>query len=40
MRQVKSYVAQIDYGTGSMRVEQVLTMPTPAPRGGGGRDRR
>jgi glyoxylase-like metal-dependent hydrolase (beta-lactamase superfamily II) len=35
-RQVKSYVAQIDYTTGSMRIEQVLTMPTPAPRGGGG----
>ena len=36
MRQVKSYVAQIDYGTHSMRIEQVLTMPTPPPRGGGG----
>lgn len=36
MRQVKSYVAQIDYGPGAMRVEQVMTMPTPAPRGGGG----
>jgi glyoxylase-like metal-dependent hydrolase (beta-lactamase superfamily II) len=36
MRQVKSYVLQIDYNSGAMRVEQVLTMPTPAPRGGGG----
>ena len=36
MRQVKSYVAQIEYGPGAMRIEQVLTMPTPAPRGGGG----
>jgi len=36
MRQVKSYVAQIEYGPGAMRVEQVLKMPTPAPRGGGG----
>jgi glyoxylase-like metal-dependent hydrolase (beta-lactamase superfamily II) len=35
-RQVKSYEAQIEYGPGAMRVEQVLTMPTPAPRGGGG----
>jgi glyoxylase-like metal-dependent hydrolase (beta-lactamase superfamily II) len=35
MRVVKSYTAQIEFGTGSMRVEQVLTMPTPAPRGGG-----
>lgn len=34
-RQIKSYTAQIEYGTNSMRVEQVLTMPTPAPRGGG-----
>jgi glyoxylase-like metal-dependent hydrolase (beta-lactamase superfamily II) len=32
---VKSYVAQIEYGPGAMRIEQVLTMPTPAPRGGG-----
>lgn len=36
MRQVKDYALQIDYGSGAMRVEQVLTMPTPAPRGGGG----
>ena len=36
MRQVKEYTVQIDYGPGAMRVEQVLTMPTPAPRGGGG----
>ena len=36
MRQVKDYILQIDYGPGAMRVEQVLTMPTPAPRGGGG----
>ena len=35
-RQVKSYEAQIEYGPGAMRIEQVLTMPTPAPRGGGG----
>jgi glyoxylase-like metal-dependent hydrolase (beta-lactamase superfamily II) len=35
-RQVKSYLAQIESGTNSMRIEQVLTMPTPAPRGGGG----
>ena len=34
-RQIKSYTAQIEYGTNSMRIEQVLTMPTPAPRGGG-----
>ncbi len=35
-RQVKSYEAQIEYGPGAIRIEQVLTMPTPAPRGGGG----
>jgi glyoxylase-like metal-dependent hydrolase (beta-lactamase superfamily II) len=35
-RQVKSYEAQIEYGPGAMRIEQVQTMPTPAPRGGGG----
>src|SRR5687768_1425811 len=35
-RQVKSYVAQLEYGPGAMKIEQVLTMPTPAPRGGGG----
>jgi glyoxylase-like metal-dependent hydrolase (beta-lactamase superfamily II) len=34
-RQVKSYVAEIEYGPGAMKIEQVLTMPTPAPRGGG-----
>ena len=32
---MKSYVVQIDYNRGAMRVEQVLTMPTPQPRGGG-----
>ena len=36
MRQVKEYTLHIDYGPGAMRIEQVLTMPTPAPRGGGG----
>ena len=36
MRNIKSYRIGLDYGTGSMRVEQVLTMPAPAPRGGGG----
>ena len=35
-RAIKSYQVSLDYGTGSMRVEQVLTMPAPAPRGGGG----
>ena len=35
-RTIKSYQISLDYGTGSMRVEQVLTMPNPAPRGGGG----
>jgi glyoxylase-like metal-dependent hydrolase (beta-lactamase superfamily II) len=34
-RGVKSYRVQLNYGTQSMRVEQVLTMPTPQPRGGG-----
>jgi len=34
-RQIKNYTAQIEYGTNSMRIEQLLTMPTPAPRGGG-----
>ena len=34
-RVVKSYIAEIEYGSNSMRIEQVLTMPTPAPRGGG-----
>ncbi len=36
LRNIKSYQASIDYGSGAMRVEQVLTMPSPAPRGGGG----
>jgi glyoxylase-like metal-dependent hydrolase (beta-lactamase superfamily II) len=31
----KSYQTSIDYGSGAMRVEQVMTMPTPQPRGGG-----
>ena len=35
-RQVKSYDAQIEYAPGAIRIDQVLTMPTPAPRGGGG----
>ena len=35
-RVVKSYTAQIEFVTSSMRIEQVLTMPAPAPRGGGG----
>lgn len=35
LRPVKSYRADIEFGTGSMRVEQVLTMPVPQPRGGG-----
>lgn len=34
-RPIKSYQVSLDYGTQSMRVEQVLTMPTPQPRGGG-----
>ena len=34
-RQIKSYTAQIEYVTNSMRIEQVVTMPTPAPRCGG-----
>jgi glyoxylase-like metal-dependent hydrolase (beta-lactamase superfamily II) len=36
LRAIKNYQVTLDYGTGSMRVEQVLTMPTPQPRGGGG----
>ena len=35
VRPVKSYQVNLDYGSNSMRVEQVLTMPTPQPRGGG-----
>ena len=35
VRPIKSYQAYVDYGSNSMRVEQVLTMPTPQPRGGG-----
>ena len=35
VRPIKSYQVYIDYGSNSMRVEQVLTMPTPQPRGGG-----
>jgi glyoxylase-like metal-dependent hydrolase (beta-lactamase superfamily II) len=35
LRTVKSYQATIDYGSGAMRVDQVMTMPTPQPRGGG-----
>lgn len=35
IRPVKSYQISIDYGTQSARIEQVLTMPTPQPRGGG-----
>ena len=35
VRPIKSYQVSLDYGTGSMRVEQVLTMPAPQPRGGG-----
>jgi glyoxylase-like metal-dependent hydrolase (beta-lactamase superfamily II) len=35
VRPIKSYQVYVDYGSNSMRVEQVLTMPTPQPRGGG-----
>jgi glyoxylase-like metal-dependent hydrolase (beta-lactamase superfamily II) len=35
VRPIKSYQVYVDYGGNSMRVEQVLTMPTPQPRGGG-----
>ena len=35
-RQIKTYVAEIEYGAGAIKIDQVLTMPTPAPRGGGG----
>ena len=35
-RSIKSYQITLDYLNGAMRVEQVLTMPTPPPRGGGG----
>jgi glyoxylase-like metal-dependent hydrolase (beta-lactamase superfamily II) len=34
-RPVKSYQVSLDYISGAMRIEQVLTMPTPQPRGGG-----
>jgi len=35
LRPIKSYRVSLDYGTNAMRLEQVLTMPTPQPRGGG-----
>jgi glyoxylase-like metal-dependent hydrolase (beta-lactamase superfamily II) len=35
VRPIKSYQVSLDYGIGGMRLEQVLTMPTPQPRGGG-----
>ena len=35
-RQVKSYVAEIEYGPGAIKIDQVLTMPAGVPRGGGG----
>ena len=35
VRPIKTYRVTLDYGSGSMRVEQVLTMPVPQPRGGG-----
>jgi glyoxylase-like metal-dependent hydrolase (beta-lactamase superfamily II) len=35
VRPIKSYQVFVDYGSNSMRLEQVLTMPTPQPRGGG-----
>ena len=35
VRPIKSYQVMLDYGSGSMRIEQVLTMPVPQPRGGG-----
>jgi len=35
VRPVKSYQVNLDYGSNAMRVEQVLTMPVPQPRGGG-----
>jgi glyoxylase-like metal-dependent hydrolase (beta-lactamase superfamily II) len=35
VRPIKSYQVYVDYGSNSMRVEQVLAMPTPQPRGGG-----
>jgi glyoxylase-like metal-dependent hydrolase (beta-lactamase superfamily II) len=35
-RTIKSYQITLDYLNGGMRIEQVLTMPTPLPRGGGG----
>lgn len=36
MRQIKSYTAELNFVPGAIRIEQVVTMPTPAPRGGGG----
>jgi len=35
VRPIKNYEIQIDYINGAIRVEQVQTMPTPQPRGGG-----
>ena len=35
LRPIKSYQVFVDYGSNSMRLEQVITMPTPQPRGGG-----
>ncbi len=35
-RQIKSYVAEIEYGPGGIKIDQVLTMPPGVPRGGGG----
>ena len=35
LRPIKSYQVYVDYGSNSMRLEQVITMPTPQPRGGG-----
>ena len=35
VRPIKSYQIHIDYVSGAIRVEQVQTMPTPQPRGGG-----
>ena len=35
LRPSRATRSSLDYGTNSMRVEQVITMPTPQPRGGG-----
>jgi glyoxylase-like metal-dependent hydrolase (beta-lactamase superfamily II) len=35
VRPIKSYQVTLDYLNGGMRIEQVQTMPTPQPRGGG-----